>query len=542
MGASSSTEQKVSSEQRELESIAASTGALPMLKKAFSKLADHQSNALPLNALQQCFNINYKSPGCEAPTKMPGSFPVLLENLGSSIVDLFLVTQKGGLNWIEFVRGYNKCCGRMSASMSVNTLFRLYASTVTKAGLPLKMEFESDDADCKISGSLLANDVTMLLWMCWTMLWDYRTFRNSKEKGKENLCLPDVSHLVLSAVTSCAEVASDLNAWDCDVSALEVELPMGKFLTWALKTMPSLPDCFTQFVYARLQNVLTSEDESTSSSSSLGNMSSTKSCNSNLLTCGRAWAISLTLRSTISEEILQLCFPSDGDGMDGKLLYQSSLHGRGLNRFWSNIGGYKGPLLMLVSASKEDAHGGSSNVKKWIIGALTENGFENKDLFYGSSGSLYAISPVFHVFPSAGKEKNFVYSHLHPAGKVYERQHKPVGIAFGGTMGNERVFVDEDFARVTIRHHATDKTYQTGSLFPDQGFLPIEALISEIEVWGLGGKAAKEVQSSYKKREELFTEQRRKVDLKTFGSWDESPEKMMMDMISDPNAVRREDR
>ena len=67
-----------------------------------------------------------------------------------------------------------------------------------------------------------------------------------------------------------------------------------------------------------------------------------------------------------------------------------------------------------------------------------------------------------------GKEKNFVYSHLHPAGKVYERQHKPVGIAFGGTMGNERVFVDEDFASVTIRHHATDKTYQPGSLFPDQ--------------------------------------------------------------------------
>lgn len=32
------------------------------------------------------------------------------------------------------------------------------------------------------------------------------------------------------------------------------------------------------------------------------------------------------------------------------------------------------------------------------------------------------------------------------------------------------------------------------------------------------------------------------VDLKTFASWDDSPEKMMMDMVSDPNAVRREDR
>jgi hypothetical protein len=46
-----------------------------------------------------------------------------------------------------------------------------------------------------------------------------------------------------------------------------------------------------------------------------------------------------------------------------------------------------------------------------------------------------------------------------------------VGIAFGGTMGNERIFVDEDFSRVTIRHHAIDKTYHPGPLFPDQVLL-----------------------------------------------------------------------
>lgn len=108
-----------------------------------------------------------------------------------------------------------------------------------------------------------------------------------------------------------------------------------------------------------------------------------------------------------------------------------------------------------------------------------------------------------------------------------------------------------------------------------QGFLPVESLILEIEVWGIGGRSAKQMQMSYKKREELFTEQRRKVirldhlgcccefvdswlariwlkvnacpsvlqvDLKKFASWEDSPEKMMMDMMSDPNAVRREDR
>lgn len=47
--------------------------------------------------------------------------------------------------------------------------------------------------------------------------------------------------------------------------------------------------------------------------------------------------------------------------------------------------------------------------------------------------------------------------------------------------------------------------------FVMQGFLPVEALILEVEVWGFGGRTAKEVQTSYKRREELFTEQRRKV-------------------------------
>lgn len=32
------------------------------------------------------------------------------------------------------------------------------------------------------------------------------------------------------------------------------------------------------------------------------------------------------------------------------------------------------------------------------------------------------------------------------------------------------------------------------------------------------------------------------VDLKTFANWEDSPEKMMMEMVSDPNKVRQEDR
>jgi TLD len=68
----------------------------------------------------------------------------------------------------------------------------------------------------------------------------------------------------------------------------------------------------------------------------------------------------------------------------------------------------------------------------------------------------------------AGKEKNYVYCHLKPAVRVYQANPKPIGIAFGGSLGNERISLDEDFGRVVVRHHAVDKTYQPGPLFPNQ--------------------------------------------------------------------------
>ncbi|WCJ35130.1 TLD-domain containing nucleolar protein [Euphorbia peplus] len=540
MGASSSSENTLSSEQRQLESLVASTGALPMLQTTFSNLADPQSNSIHLQSLQQCFCLDYKNPSCEARDVVPESFRLLLDHLGEAIVDVFFVCEKGGISWVEFLKGYLKCCGRMPASTTLNSLLRVFSIASGKAGSPLKLEFEfGDDDDYKISGSLVAVDVLVLLWLCWTMLWDSRS--SAFSGGKENLCVPDVSHLVLSAVVSCGEVGDELNLWDCDISSLEVKLAAGKLLTWAVTSVPGLSDCFTQFVHSRLQNSASSP-ESENPTSSPGEIPPGEASDICLLTCGRAFAISLTLRDIMRTEILKPYLPSGSGGTSENLVYRSSRHGRGLNRFWSNIEGYHGPLLVLVSATSGESQDNGTNERKWVIGALTQQGFENKDAFYGASGSLYAICPVFHTYTHSGKDKNFVYSHLQPTGRAYDAHPKPVGIAFGGTVGNERIFIEEDFAKITIRHHAADKTYQHGPLFPSQGFLAVEASIAEIEVWGLGGKAARATQSSYKKREELFIEQRRKIDLKTFANWEDSPEKMMMDMMSNPNAVRREER
>ncbi|KAK6939365.1 TLDc domain, partial [Dillenia turbinata] len=462
------------------------------------------------------------------PAALLQSFLWLLENLGSTIVDeFFVVDKRGGVSLSEFVNGHFKCSRTTSSgSKSIICLLRLFALTAEKSDFSLNLKFESVENEeeeeehegYKITGWLRPSDMLMFLWMCWVMLFD-----SVQKRRKVNVGFTDVDHLLSSAMLFCAEQGVS-NVWDCDLLSLDVQLPADKVYMWILKTVPFLPDCAGQFFKTRLQNCATAEEELELASSSADVTSLTRSYDAKLLNSGRAWAIYLTLASdALRKELLGACFPS-------------------LNRFWSNIEGYYGPLLMLVSASSGDGQESNDSVNRWIIGVLTEKGFENRDQYYGGSGNLYAISPVFHVFPPFGREKNFVYSHLHPTARVYEPHPKPVGIAFGGKVGNERIFIDEDFARITVRHHAGDKTYRPGPLMPNQGFLPLEASILEVEVWGLGGRRAKEVQNSYKKREELFTEQRRKVDLKTFASWEDSPEKMMMDMISDHNSVRREDR
>lgn len=217
----------------------------------------HGSNKFPtFHRFQECFCLSFNKTTHET-SPILECFHGLLVHLGPSIVDLFFRADKGGVHWIEFLRGYIRCCGRMSASMSLNNLYRLYAATRAKAGNPLKLEFESDDADSKISGSFVSTDVLMLLWMCWIMSQSYQTLKFSD--GKTKVDLPDIKHLILSAVVSCTEVGNDLNIWDCNILNLEYQLPAGKIHTWALTTVPGLVQYFTQYLHGRLQRFATSE-------------------------------------------------------------------------------------------------------------------------------------------------------------------------------------------------------------------------------------------------------------------------------------------
>lgn len=65
--------------------------------------------------------------------------------------------------------------------------------------------------------------------------------------------------------------------------------------------------------------------------------------------------------------------------------------------------GYNGPVLMIISACE------NNSTNRWVIGALTHQGFENKDSYYGTSGSLYALHPVFNAIPSSGELETYSF-------------------------------------------------------------------------------------------------------------------------------------
>lgn len=138
-------------------------------------------------------------------------------------MEQFFSAEENGLNWIAFLNGYTKCCGRMTTSDSLNNLLRVFGSTTTKSGATTELQIDSSDGDYKINGHLLPADLLMLLWMCWAMYWDSRN-----SKGGVKFDLVDVNNLVLSAVSSCGDGGSELNVWDDSLLGSDIQLPIGK--------------------------------------------------------------------------------------------------------------------------------------------------------------------------------------------------------------------------------------------------------------------------------------------------------------------------
>ncbi|RZS07057.1 hypothetical protein BHM03_00037818, partial [Ensete ventricosum] len=261
MGASSSADHGGVSEQQqrqeEEENLAAATGFLPSLRNAFSNLSPPSSSSVPLASLQEALSLDVQVLASES-TPVPEHFPSLLNNLGATLVSLFFPVADdradGRIDWIGFLSGYNRCCGRMPVSRSINVLYRLYAALSREAGAPCGLELDPDsDDDDKVNGSLVPGEVLMLFWICWVMGHSSRIAKMSRN-AEDPLVLPDMSHLLVSALVSCGVIAEDdERIWRSDVLAVDKGVSVQKFQTWVLTTAPGLANCLQKYVHERIQ-------------------------------------------------------------------------------------------------------------------------------------------------------------------------------------------------------------------------------------------------------------------------------------------------
>ncbi|CAL9148082.1 unnamed protein product [Musa hybrid cultivar] len=142
----------------------------------------------------------------------------------------------------------------MPVSRSINELYRLYAAVSREAGAPCGLEFDPDAGDDdKVGGSLLPGEVLMLFWICWVMGHSSRIAKMSRN-AEDPLVLPDMSHLLVSALVSCGVIAEeDEHIWRSDVLAVDKGVSAQKFQTWVLTTAPGSANCLPKYVQERIQ-------------------------------------------------------------------------------------------------------------------------------------------------------------------------------------------------------------------------------------------------------------------------------------------------
>ncbi|XP_024536448.1 uncharacterized protein LOC9630386 [Selaginella moellendorffii] len=491
MGGASST---LTDEQKELQNLRSHLGRdFELLASAFSRLTKSEGpNAIHESKLERCFGMEVGRIK-DLPGEESSDLKSLLENFGSTLTAVAFKPVEGYVSWPGFLKGYDGCCQQNLVSTRLRFLL-LFVRSLKSQGKKSSSE-TSSDLDENLEGQVSSREFRDVLWLCWLM-----TFYKRLSNGIE---LPVVEPLVRGAFQDSEKV------------------PLKDLYSWMLATIPSLGNVFVDYVqYCLFQ------DEDTEVKSGLSHLPGH-------LTPGRLWSLALALKDKTGDTLLSACLE---DSIT--LLYRSPVHGKGMNRLWSQVEGYREAVLFLFSGmSAEDPS------KTWLLAAVIPSGLENKSNFYGTSNScLICLDPEFIVLHPTGKEKNYVYSHKTAPGGGYNSRPMPNGIGFGGSMENERIWISDDFSTVTLRHHAVDKTYQAGFILPYQGYAPLCCQVLEVEVWGLGSKTAQERMATFQQREKLFAEQRRKVDLKAFGNWQDSPEKMMMDMVSNPNRPQREER
>jgi hypothetical protein len=192
-----------------------------------------------------------------------------------------------------------------------------------------------------------------------------------------------------------------------------------------------------------------------------------------------------------------------------KLLYSSATHGRSLNRFIHHVIGYKAETLFIITTTKRE-----------IFGAFIATPWEMSSNYWSNSNCfLFGVAPVLAIrHGSSHSQPNFAYFFNNKKSFT----GKPVGIGFGGTVGNFRLWIDEDLLTGTVR--TMDPTYENGTIASNPAFD-----IASIEVWGSCTEYAQQQLLRERRLREKDSERARKAMGKD--GWNEGADKFIMDLV-----------
>lgn len=177
------------------------------------------------------------------------------------------------------------------------------------------------------------------------------------------------------------------------------------------------------------------------------------------------------------------------------LLYNSSEHGTGANRFLYHVLGYRGPTLLFIRIVNSD--GDTSRPTYCICSAIE---WRESHLYWGDEDSMgIELFPSYRVI-----EKGAKVLYLNTGIRGY-----PHGLRFGSNPRSPYISIDESFHSVSI----------AGAPYP----------IASLEVWGCGDMKLRERQLEIKKWQVKEAEKQRTVKL-TAKDWKDHPDRYLLEL------------
>ncbi|XP_033337895.1 uncharacterized protein LOC117227074 [Megalopta genalis] len=177
------------------------------------------------------------------------------------------------------------------------------------------------------------------------------------------------------------------------------------------------------------------------------------------------------------------------------LLYNSSEHGTGANRFLHHVLGYRGPTLLFIRAHSPDR---DTIRPTYCICSAVE--WRESHLYWGDGDSVgIELFPSYRVI-----EKGAKVLYLNTNIRGY-----PHGLRFGSNPRSPYISIDESFHSVSI----------AGAPYP----------IASLEVWGCGHTQLRERQLEIKKWQVKEAEKQRIVKLSA-SDWIDHPDRYLLEL------------